>query len=109
MCALMTGVQTCALPFFADDRAMHDLAAPRHQRRGVRQAAGVDIFGGEEGRDAVEPRGVEYLGHEIPLVFGLKPYPCFRSCRAKSRHTERSVERRVGKECFSLCRSQWVA
>src|SRR3546814_9418747 len=67
---------------------MHDLAAPRHQRRGVRQAAGVDIFGGEEGRDAVEPRGVESLGHEIPLVFGLKPYPCFRSCRAKSRHPE---------------------
>ncbi len=56
-------LQRLAGPRVADARAMRDLAAPRYERRGVRQAAGVDIFGGEKGGDAVEPRRVESVGH----------------------------------------------
>src|SRR3546814_8617280 len=76
-CALVTGVQTCALPIYvADDR----WRSPHAQlsRRPVRGP------GGAEG---------------LPGQVRLRPGP--------AGDLGRSEERRVGKECVSTCRSRW--
>src|SRR3546814_5583694 len=80
-CALVTGVQTCALPIFDVIRAM-----PERNRfmkglfawAGFRQAA------------------VSY--HRTERTVGKTKYNYWKL---------RSEERRVGKECVSTCRSRW--
>src|SRR3546814_7003446 len=86
-CALVTGVQTCALPI-SDTGTHHSMplisrlstlwcssvpvsVTQRHQRR----AAAAEDDGGDR-------HALRVLGH-------------------------RSEERRVGKECVSTCRSRW--
>src|SRR3546814_19634223 len=85
ICALVTGVQTCALPIsprrFLQPRQhrprhdhlpplrLHPWAAPEGARGDVHAAQGRD--------------------------------------RRVCRHARRSEERRVGKECVSTCRSRW--
>src|SRR3546814_1602158 len=71
-CALVTGVQTCALPI-SINRAigLHPHSADLHAFAGV-----------------------------LLEVLGLRDL-------ARSAFTERSEERRVGKECVSTCRSRW--
>src|SRR3546814_11120067 len=86
-CALVTGVQTCALPIWAVPDARVAVDADRH----------VD----EQGR--VLPLGV-------PLAVGDPLGPggrCHRPGRYHRRGGDRSEERRVGKECVSTCRSRW--
>src|SRR3546814_10820016 len=76
-CALVTGVQTCALPISGYDQREHRL----------QYTEGEDSLGaGLHGADcrASAPRS------EYPGVIRL-----------------RSEERRVGKECVSTCRSRW--
>src|SRR3546814_7599640 len=87
-CALVTGVQTCALPICKDRRR-------RHRRGGQRGDAG----GG--GRRAL-PRPAE-AGGETRLG-GAFPGA---DAGAQSRQVTRSEERRVGKEWVSTCRSRW--
>src|SRR3546814_3813381 len=81
-CALVTGVQTCALPISV---AFLEIAEPRCQRR-QREGIGAEIHLAvaiAEGEGAALP----CADHEIVLA--------------------RSEERRVGKECVSTCRSRW--
>src|SRR3546814_4328443 len=77
-CALVTGVQTCALPISALER--HGIAGGQHLGR-----AGGDI---------------EELG-----IGGIEKRHMRGGARAV--HRRRSEERRVGKECVSTCRSRW--
>src|SRR3546814_5842579 len=80
-CALVTGVQTCALPI-----SLLRVIAQRVDRGGT----GFDVLlGGEIGDHALL---LELLGTG---QCGLAPRPV------------RSEERRVGKECVSTCRSRW--
>src|SRR3546814_4826930 len=84
-CALVTGVQTCALPIYI---------APR-----VASAGGRD-----------NPGTVSRMTQRNTL-HGLKWAPALLVAglflhRAVSAQ-ERSEERRVGKECVSTCRSRW--
>src|SRR3546814_11777795 len=83
-CALVTGVQTCALPIYGD-------AANRFQ--GVAAAA------------PSQPRS---SGASVKGIAGLGAY-LYRSRepRGSGRDLARSEERRVGKECVSTCRSRW--
>src|SRR3546814_10267794 len=83
-CALVTGVQTCALPIsdFGNQRA-GGIADPRAQ--GI-DAAGTKITLGAE----------NVLADLGPVAFGI-------GLAAE----QRSEERRVGKECVSTCRSRW--
>src|SRR3546814_3180950 len=84
-CALVTGVQTCALPIL--------LAATA---RGVRGTCEV--------RDAGLPVPLTDEGptvHEVDLDDALSRNQLARAILA------RSEERRVGKECVSTCRSRW--
>src|SRR3546814_4122054 len=78
-CALVTGVQTCALPIYGD---------PSGDRRTVVPPAllhGPDAGGGDDAQ-----------GYLATVVLVLRV--------SRSR---RSEERRVGKECVSTCRSRW--
>src|SRR3546814_6884093 len=95
-CALVTGVQTCALPISAPKSAMNRL-----QRF-------LDLSG--------SPRLISDSGAR--LVYGRSATttpatPAMSDSRyesewARQRHrVERSEERRVGTECVSTCRSRW--
>src|SRR3546814_13747949 len=84
-CALVTGVQTCALPISRREAgrtgARHPSRRPprrdRVPRRRRRTTVPATAWSGGSGR-APRPRGLQ-----------------------------RSEERRVGKECVSTCRSRW--
>src|SRR3546814_6311105 len=83
-CALVTGVQTCALPILLQLSTL-DLQIE------IREALDANplLEADEETTD---------LAEELPLpVMPEQP----------ERALERSEERRVGKECVSTCRSRW--
>src|SRR3546814_7700883 len=78
-CALVTGVQTCALPIY------HARTAQRGE--GVGGQGAEQVFQRFAAAEQQPGRGVEL------------PQGCNRP--------RRSEERRVGKECVSTCRSRW--
>src|SRR3546814_5466385 len=79
-CALVTGVQTCALPIYFDLVAVQEV-------RGDLEALPRLLLKGHEELSAYILR--EGIDREFDLAFS------------------RSEERRVGKECVSTCRSRW--
>src|SRR3546814_15219504 len=79
-CALVTGVQTCALPIFLSGGGS-----------GKRREGG----GEEQRRPGCQRAGQASLPHHRP------------SSSSSKQVTTRSEERRVGKECVSTCRSRW--
>src|SRR3546814_9770051 len=84
-CALVTGVQTCALPNL--DEAV---AAPADAAADVLQTIAADEAMVLEGSPSTG------AGSSIPPWSAAHPYVNLRS-----------EERRVGKECVSTCRSRW--
>src|SRR3546814_7110526 len=84
-CALVTGVQTCALPISERLGEKHVCQA---QPSVGRRVASIETDGLLEVLDGAPHSGSGEAGH---LVAGL----------------QRSEERRVGKECGSTCRSRW--
>src|SRR3546814_3442796 len=82
-CALVTGVQTCALPILR-----LNLWVSARARRTAR------------GPESLRCRGAAASARRAPdaiFPFASRPSPDVR----------RSEERRVGKECVSTCRSRW--
>src|SRR3546814_1033415 len=79
-CALVTGVQTCALPICHAPVRRHPAAAAHHQVHAI-----------ADGCSDSHTRGGRV-----------------RLCGADPRNVLRSEERRVGKECVSTCRSRWA-
>src|SRR3546814_6626758 len=79
-CALVTGVQTCALPIYRGGERGRPAGA-----RGLRPPRDAGGAGGALGGDRRQRR-------LLPHAF---------------RRGRRSEERRVGKECVSTCRSRW--
>src|SRR3546814_5314216 len=76
-CALVTGVQTCALPIYRRQREPTREWNGRHQGRGTDEAEQGEA---EQSTETDHPQ---------------------QQCR------QRSEERRVGKACVSTCRSRW--
>src|SRR3546814_5818077 len=83
-CALVTGVQTCALPIYLDVS------------------------------DIIVPPVCPILGTPLVDRTGLKAGETCRTRRYEDPYDQeifnrlsRSEERRVGKECVSTCRSRW--
>src|SRR3546814_1021781 len=86
-CALVTGVQTCALPIY--------LRTPsKTMRPGAETGAG-------RGDGCGKPQSCE--GSES----SADPLPSRLLSRTPETFVIRSEERRVGKECVSTCRSRW--
>src|SRR3546814_1214619 len=82
-CALVTGVQTCALPIFAVDMRGHGESA-----------------WASDGAYDISDFAADLV--EIAAATASKPALIGASLG-------RSEERRVGKECVSTCRSRWSA
>src|SRR3546814_1671408 len=81
-CALVTGVQTCALPILNETPP-----CPKHDDRSPPESPGN------------EQQAVGLIGSRLR---GLVSHTVHEP---RLRH--RSEERRVGKECVSTCRSRW--
>src|SRR3546814_8196072 len=100
-CALVTGVQTCALPISRRrQRRRHvrgDRPAGRQARPAAAQAQAED--GGQ-----LPPRREHRAQRRIHLIHPPGPVPCrLPTCSPPSR----SEERRVGNECVSTCSVRW--
>src|SRR3546814_5608553 len=89
-CALVTGVQTCALPIL-DELMVAGGVGELVDHRLVDEHP----FGGAE-------RLADQLLHLLRRNGGH-----IRSLHNVRRRRSRSEERRVGKECVSTCRSRW--
>src|SRR3546814_9536846 len=89
-CALVTGVQTCALPIF---KAVYGGGG-----RGLKVARTLEEI--PELFESATREAIGAFGRGECLVEKFLDRP---------RHveTQRSEERRVGKECVSQCRSRW--
>src|SRR3546814_4676564 len=89
-CALVTGVQTCALPIYARDILNHQYF---------------------DKRKLYLNKIAEALSRRTDLATDLQ-FSFFRGDMRKpvliyTPASQRSEERRVGKECVSTCRSRW--
>src|SRR3546814_1891053 len=92
-CALVTGVQTCALPICPSL-----LQKPAHRRVAFEPDRPLISFGRQLA--LAEPRQKARTGSPIRLIIHKPPV-------AGNAVKFRSEERRVGKECVSTCRSRW--
>src|SRR3546814_15005102 len=113
MCALVTGVQTCALPIWPGALALCDediewiipgqdwpLAGTRRGHAGLEdhfQKASETVE-----TSFMEPREFVAQADRV-LVVGFAS----GKIKATGKSFERSEERRVGKECVSKCRYRW--
>src|SRR3546814_1694475 len=79
-CALVTGVQTCALPIWV----------PVLAKGGIKPCA--------------PGRGGQHVEHDVIVGQRLEPRVVDTGTEVE---WARSEERRVGKECVSTCRSRW--
>src|SRR3546814_3433186 len=84
-CALVTGVQTCALPICIHFGGCGGRKADRHAVAGGRFT-------------------IARTGDDESRLFATEKYP---SVVERTEVLDRSEERRVGKECVSTCRSRW--
>src|SRR3546814_14665540 len=95
-CALVTGVQTCALPILfelgkAGAAACWARTGGGHDDALARQVIGNGLRFGRLRSNAVTDRA----------------FAAAASVTSSSSLASRSDERRVGKECVSTCRSRW--
>src|SRR3546814_20729817 len=100
MCALVTGVQTCALPIYHRERP-----SLRRTEALIRERQMIDLRLHDAG--------------DLPVALGAAPDLTFGPKRLLAQFLDgglivvddqvgqRSEERRVGKECDSTCRSWW--
>src|SRR3546814_18494616 len=86
-CALVTGVQTCALPICQSPRRRCDRPCLETRHSATRKLEGEHRF-----RALVQ---IHAIGHQAIVT------------AAVFTQRDRSEESRVGKECVSTCRSRW--
>src|SRR3546814_18777658 len=86
-CALVTGVQTCALPIFFFSK----------------QQPAAALVHGAPARFTASCNSSQLLTHPRSRAFSLAA----SQARVLNSLNVRSEERRVGKECVRTCRSRW--
>src|SRR3546814_10256644 len=89
-CALVTGVQTCALPIYV---------------AGIAQLIALALKGRQKRFDYISSIAVARLLEPGPVM--AETTPLARDITLRNGYSERSEGRRVGKECVSTCRSRW--
>src|SRR3546814_19687109 len=96
-CALVTGVQTCAIPIYPRLRPIIG--------RGIAAVRGVGALQPVERRAMREAPLVRLriIGDGIDAEIAAPA----RAASPRRRPAPRSEERRVGKECVRTCRSRW--
>src|SRR3546814_6513303 len=101
-CALVTGVQTCALPISVTTELMDIDTA--------RKAGAMALFGEKYDAEVrVLTMGERHFSRELcggTHVHATGDIGLFRIV-AEGATASRSDERRVGNECVSTCRSRW--
>src|SRR3546814_16917725 len=117
-CALVTGVQTCALPISAPlEEALRTIAAQAEKRavRRVLTDVHARVLEGFRLSDAMARQGNAFPPLYRAMVAagegsGALPDILERLADLPERQQQvrgRSEERRVGEECGSKCRSRW--
>src|SRR3546814_16249323 len=101
-CALVTGVQTCALPIWRPGPDTKITLRGFYDRTNSDQGLGGQIYRGSVGADGTGNLG-EYVINERRDPFA-KQTQIIVSLKAE----QRSEERSVGKACVSTCRSRWA-
>src|SRR3546814_2406721 len=91
-CALVTGVQTCALPIYALPATLTLGATIVLQ----------DYFEAGRAIDVIHRSGATVYYSTGNMTRAMLDHPDYRQAMIG-----RSEERRVGKECVSTCRSRW--
>src|SRR3546814_12652966 len=109
-CALVTGVQTCALPIF-DQFTTHPFAYTRRQHlpHFYQLEEFERLAPDEDAPETYVQPGVTTLGHDVWVGAGafIKRGLTIGDGAIIAAHAGRSAERRVGKESVSTCRSRW--
>src|SRR3546814_3223404 len=91
-CALVTGVQTCALPISTSRQRMVAIDMTRGDADGLKKTlAGIRTLSEHYGSTYMTFAVVDHSGGIDDAQIRVR----------------RSEERRVGKECVSTCRSRW--
>src|SRR3546814_8802391 len=116
MCALLTGVQTCALPFslplapisISVAHRQRDEAGIEKEENKHRGHPPVPFPPGSPGRLAPDRPGGEAERGEEHSRHGNRPRRDPGERMAPHELDERSEERRVGEECVRTCRSRWA-
>src|SRR3546814_12715016 len=89
-CALVTGVQTCALPIYAFPRDVMELQS----------------YFADDGQTGI--RAVPGAGASVPIwILGSSLFGAQLAAMLGLPYAFRSDERRAGKVCVSTCRSRW--
>src|SRR3546814_7900508 len=106
--ALVTGVQTCALPiyhfqYWGKDVSVALHAAPSFARRPFRLTADIEVTQSAQ-TGVLVANGSWFGGWSFYLKDGR---PAVVQAMSQ-RPGERSEERRVGDECVSTCRTRWA-
>src|SRR3546814_1420613 len=99
-CALLTGVQTCALPISTQQANAKALIAA--QRPAAEKLVADGVFGATP---CADKRSAVLAAADVFDALGDKDAKQALLMRAIA--DARSEERRVGKECVSPCRSRW--
>src|SRR3546814_15781242 len=121
MCALVTGVQTCALPIckakIGRARAIplefqQDVGRRQHARDGAVVITEVEkalatALGHVDDLELVAPLDAGREG-AVAAALSLRVGQVWRLGKADIGPLSRSEERRVGKGCVSTCRSRWL-
>src|SRR3546814_6441629 len=92
-CALVTGVQTCALPIWRIDPSNDVIKGRSFVQNTIRVVKDAYKDGGN--------KKVYLIAHSNGPMMTL------HFLNSVSNDFQRSEERRVGKECVSTCRSRW--
>src|SRR3546814_4666627 len=101
ICALVTGVQTCALPICRSVEGRAATGCFWWKRGRSRQALQVVQAVEENGEGQAKPAEVGYFSRQSGEAAKIRP------AAARWRRGHRSEERRVGTECLCTCRSRW--
>src|SRR3546814_3726705 len=103
-CALVTGVQTCALPIYIYQKAILHSTNPELFREFVyktqTQVEEIEYIDTEDYYIEEEPQNISEDFDSLSLNPEIPESP-------KEADGSRSEERRVGKECVGTCRTRW--